>query len=385
MHGLLNLPWWGYIIVALVLTHVTTMGVTLYLHRCQAHRGLELHPVVSHFFRFWLWLTTGMNTKAWTAIHRKHHAKCETEEDPHSPVILGLGTVMMYGAELYRKESQNQETMDRYGQGTPEDWIENHVYTPYSRHCVFLMLGINLLLFGVPGLAIWAFQMFWIPFTAAGIINGVGHALGYRNFECGDAARNVSPWGIFLCGEELHNNHHTFGTSAKFSVKWWEFDIGWMYITILSALGLAKAKRVAPKLHVAEEKAGVDLDTVKAIVTNRFQVLAQYASDVIKPVLKQQNPSDIDPQARKSLLRDKNLIDENGQQSLQKLLANNPTIQQVYQFREQLQAIWSKTTATQKELLESLQDWCARAENTEIAALESFARSLRRFTLPRAS
>lgn len=383
-YGLIDLPWWGYLIVAFVMTHVTTMGVTLYLHRCQAHRGLELHPVVSHFFRLWLWLSTGMNTKAWTAIHRKHHAKCETEEDPHSPVILGLNNVLWFGAELYRKEAKNQETLDRYGQGTPEDWMENHIYTPYTSKGVFVMLAINILLFGIPGVAIWAFQMFWIPFTAAGVINGIGHALGYRNFECSDASRNIFPWAIILCGEELHNNHHTYGTSAKFSVKPWEFDIGWMYISILSAFGLAKAKRLAPKLHVVKEKVGIDIDTLKAVISNRFQVSAQYARDVIKPVLRQQEDvTNIDSNVRKSLLRDKNLIDEHSWQSMQKLLADNASLQVVYQFREQLHAIWAKTTATQKELLDALQDWCNRAESAGIDALANFARGIKHYSSPK--
>lgn len=380
-YGLVDLPWWGYLVVALVLTHITTMAVTLYLHRCQAHRGLELHPIVSHFFRFWLWLTTGMKTKEWTAVHRKHHARCETEDDPHSPVIQGLNNILWFGAEFYSIETNNPETIERYGQGTPDDWIERHIYTPRSRVGISLMLVINIVLFGVPGVAIWACQMAWIPFTAAGIVNGIGHAIGYRNFECPDAARNILPWGVLLCGEELHNNHHTFGTSAKFSIKWWEFDIGWMYITALSAVGLAKAKRLAPKLQMVE-KPVVDIDTVKAIITNRFQVLAKYASDVIKPVLREQKQvADIDAAASKSLLRDKNLIDASGYQSLQNLLAKNPSLQVVYQFREQLQAIWAKTTATQKELLDALQDWCIRAESAGIESLANFARSLPRYSL----
>ena len=382
-YGLLDLPWWGYIVVALVFTHVTTMGVTLFLHRCQAHRGLELHPVASHFFRLWLWLSTGMRTKSWTAIHRKHHARCETDEDPHSPMVLGLNKVLWFGAELYRKEANNQETLERYGQGTPEDWIERVIYTPYSSKGIYVMLALNLLIFGVPGLAIWAFQMFWIPFTAAGIINGIGHAWGYRNFECADASRNISPIAILLCGEELHNNHHTYGTSAKFSVKWWEFDIGWMYITILSSLGLAKAKRIAPKAHVDHNKSTVDIETVKAIITNRFEVLAQYSKEVMKPVWREQTQHlDVGAPAHKALFRDKMIVDESSQQSLQLLLEKNPTLKLVYQFREQLQAIWARGTASQKELLDSLQDWCQRAENAGITSLANFSRTLRRYTLP---
>jgi stearoyl-CoA desaturase (delta-9 desaturase) len=385
-YGLIDLPWWGYIAVALIFTHVTTTAVTLYLHRYSAHRGLELSPVVSHFFRLWLWLSTGMHTKSWTAIHRKHHSRCETDEDPHSPKALGLKTVFWYGAELYRKESKNQETLERYGQGTPDDWMERKIYTPLTKYGVFTMMAINIVLFGVPGITLWAFQMFWIPFTAAGIVNGIGHAFGYRNFECADASRNVSPIGIFLCGEELHNNHHTFGTSAKFSVKWWEFDIGWMYITILSAFGLAKAKRVAPKVHIVNEKAAIDIDTVKAVITNRFEVLAEYARDVIKPVLREHKQAlgADDSLVRRSILRDKIIVDESSLQSLQKVLEAHPTLAVVYNFREQLQAIWARSTASQKELLEALQEWCRQAESTGIAALAEFARSIKKYSLPQA-
>lgn len=383
-YGLTDLPWWGYVIVALAFTHVTTMGVTLYLHRCQAHRGLELHPIVSHILRLWLWMTTGMKTKAWTAIHRKHHARCETPDDPHSPAVLGLNKVLWFGAELYRKEAGNQETLDRYGEGTPDDWIERNIYSPHSARGIYLMLALNILLFGIPGVAIWAFQLFWIPFTAAGVINGIGHAMGYRNFECADASRNIFPWAIILCGEELHNNHHTFGTSSKFSVKWWEFDIGWMYITLLSYVGLAKAKRVAPKLHVQHTKSTIDLDTLKAVITNRFQVMAHYAQDVIKPSLKEDKMGQ-DRHLRRSFLRDKFLVDAESQQKLEKALSQSPTMEQIYQFREQLQAIWARTTATQKELLDALEDWCVRAEGTGITALANFARSLKTYSLPQSA
>lgn len=382
-YGLFNLPWWGYMIVAFACVHLTTLAVTLYLHRCQAHRGLELHPAVALFFRTWLWLSTGMSTKAWTAIHRKHHAHCETVEDPHSPKILGLNTLLWYGAELYRKEAINQETLARFGQGTPDDWFERHIFAPHGRNGVILMVILNAILFGVPGIAIWAFQMFWIPFTAAGVINGIGHAIGYRNFECADASRNILPIGIILCGEELHNNHHTFGTSAKFSVKWWEFDIGWAYITLLSKLGLAKVKRVAPKVHVAKEKSAIDLDTLKAVITNRFEVLAQYAHDVIKPILREQKHAlgAEDARVRRSFLHDKSIVDPASLQSLEKVLATNPTLQMIYLYREKLQAIWARGTASQKELLEALQEWCHQAENTGIAALANFSRNLKQYTL----
>src|SRR5512143_1921490 len=239
--GVFDLPWWGYVVVALALTHVTIAGVTIFLHRCQAHRALDLHPIPSHFFRFWLWLTTGMITKEWAAIHRKHHAKCETPEDPHSPQVLGINRVLWGGVLLYRNESKNRETMERYGHGTPDDWLEHKLYTPYNFAGVALMALIDVALFGlVPGLAIFAVQMVWIPFWAAGVINGIGHYWGYRNFGCADASTNIVPWGILIGGEELHNNHHAYATSAKLSNKWYEFDIGWMYIRILESLRLAQ-------------------------------------------------------------------------------------------------------------------------------------------------
>ena len=277
-HGLMPLPWWGYIVVALALTHVTIAAVTIYLHRHSAHRALDLHPVVSHFFRFWLWLTTGMVTKEWTAIHRKHHAKVETPEDPHSPQTRGIRTVLFRGAELYREEAKNQETLDKYGKGTPDDWMERNVYTRYSWEGVGLMLMINLMLFGPLGATIWAVQMAWIPITAAGIVNGIGHYWGYRNFASADASTNIVPWGIIIGGEELHNNHHAYGSSAKLSSRWYEFDLGWTYIRILATLRLATVRKVAPKLRVARTtKPAPDLATLHAVINHRYHVATAYA------------------------------------------------------------------------------------------------------------
>ena len=267
--GLTGASWWQAILVALVLTHITIASVTIYLHRDSAHRALDLHPIASHFFRFWLWMTTGMVTKEWTAIHRKHHAKCEREGDPHSPVIFGIKKVFWEGAELYRAESRNQETLERFGHNTPTDWIERNVYTRYSKLGVSLMLIIDVALFGALGLTVWAIQMAWIPVTAAGIINGFGHYWGYRNFEAQDASTNVSPWGILIGGEELHNNHHTYPTSAKLSVKPYEFDIGWMYITILKSVGLATVKKTPPKLAYGDVRPVADEKTLEAIIANR--------------------------------------------------------------------------------------------------------------------
>jgi stearoyl-CoA desaturase (delta-9 desaturase) len=379
-YGLLNLPWWGYIVYTVVALHLANISITLFLHRSMAHRALDLHPIVSHICRCILWMSTGMVTKEWTAIHRKHHARCEVEDDPHSPQILGLTTVLLYGSELYRREARNAETLERYGQGTPDDWVERNVYTGRSRTGIVLMLLINLVLLGIPGIAVWCIQMLWSPVAAAGVVNGIGHFWGYRNFECPDAATNVSPIGIILCGEELHNNHHTFGTSAKFSVKPWEFDIGWMYIKLLSYVGLAKPKRIPPQLIYHAEKNAIDLDTVKALFSNRFQVMSSYAKDVIIPVVKQARASGAEylcARTKRFLIREDSLLRSEEEKYVQKAVSANQEIKTVYEYKKRLQAIWNQTTATQKELLEALQQWCADAEATGNKALKSFVDKLR--------
>lgn len=389
-YGLLNLSWWGYIVATLILTHITIASVTIYLHRHQAHRGLDLHPIASHFFRFWLWLTTGMITKVWTAIHRKHHAKCETPDDPHSPQVMGLATVVWKGAELYKKEAADRETLARYGQGTPEDWLEQKVYTPYSAKGLLLMLALDLLLFGVPGLTIWALQMAWIPFFAAGVVNGIGHYWGYRNFECSDAATNILPWGIIIGGEELHNNHHTYPTSAKMSIKKWEFDIGWLYIRTLSFLGLAKVKRVAPTPEIVPGKKYIDADTLKAIIANRIQISTTYSKNVILPLFKQEKDKlcagdqGTWKRVKRSLIRETSLIDDSARQTLEQFLENNRAIKVVYNFRVQLQSIWDRTAANQKELLDALQEWCQQAEATGNQKLQDFVAYLKGYTIRRA-
>jgi stearoyl-CoA desaturase (delta-9 desaturase) len=385
LYGLLNLSVWGYIGATLLLTHITIVSVTVFLHRHQAHRALDLHPSVAHFFRFWLWLTTGMETKAWAAIHRKHHARCETVEDPHSPQILGIQKVLWEGAELYRSEKLNQQTLERYGYGTPDDWIERNLYTRHSGKGIFVMLGLDLILFGIPGLTIWAVQMMWIPFFAAGVINGIGHYFGYRNFESTDAARNIFPWGILIGGEELHNNHHAFGTSAKMSVKWWEFDLGWAYIRLLSFLRLAKVKKLPPKLTIISDKKIVDLDTVKAILTNRFHVMSHYTKEVILPVFKEAKKQGYGQgikefrKAKQLLKRPDKLIEAPDKQSLSAFLADKEHLNEVYQYRQKLQSIWSKTTATQKELIDALHDWCKHAEDSGVETLRRFVTKLRTY------
>lgn len=385
LYGYLDLPWWGYVIYALVCTHITIAAVTIFLHRCQAHRALELHPAVSHFFRLWLWLTTGMKTKAWAAIHRKHHAACETEDDPHSPQILGLSQVLFEGAELYKAEAKNEETLERYGKGTPDDWLERNVYTPHSGKGFFITLAVNLFLLGIPGITVWAIQMAWIPFFAAGVINGIGHYWGYRNFECPDAATNIVPWGILIGGEELHNNHHTYPTSAKLSVKWWEFDIGWLYISTLSALGLAKVKRLPPKEKIVPGKATADADTLTAVINNRFQLLADYSKRVILPIFKQEKDKADNnvclSHIKSTLIRDDSLVDDSERQDLAVFLTQTPQLQVVYQFRRKFQDIWARTTASQKELVDALQDWCKQAEATGIKCLQDFVRYLQSYTV----
>ena len=390
LEGFISLPWWGYIVVALSLTHVTIAAVTIFLHRHQAHRALDLHPVISHFFRFWLWLTTGMVTKEWAAIHRKHHAKVETPDDPHSPQQFGIRTVMWQGTELYRREARNLETLDRYGHGTPDDWIERHVYTGRSRQGIVLMFVINLALFGPIGITIWAVQMAWIPIFAAGIINGIGHYWGYRNFEVTDASTNIVPWGILIGGEELHNNHHTFGSSAKLSSKWWEFDIGWMYIRILEIFGLARVKKIPPGLACDTAKQHIDIDTVKAVITARFLVMSQFAREVMKHVhreeMKKADRADRESwallkRARRLMVRETAQLDEASRRWLHDALAHNVTLGTVYTMKQKLQDIWQRSATTQEHLMQALQEWCREAEATGIEALRQFSQKMRTYTL----
>ncbi|AOK53607.1 acyl-CoA desaturase [Burkholderia stagnalis] len=387
-HGLLRFSWWQIVLFALAVTHVTIIGVTVYLHRCQAHRALELHPIASHFFRLWLWMTTGMLTGQWAAIHRKHHAKCETEEDPHSPQTRGIWKVFLEGAELYRAEAKNEETMRKFGHGTPNDWIERNIYSKYPILGVSLMMVIDIALFGVVGLTVWAVQMVWIPFWAAGVVNGFGHFWGYRNFNSADASTNLFPWGIVIGGEELHNNHHTFATSAKLSNKWYEFDIGWMYIRIMSAFGLAKVKKVAPTPRLNKPKTVLDQETLQAVLSNRYEVMARYGKAVKRAYrqelarLKELGSSDkyqLMRGARKWFHKDEDGLDEQKKKLLPEIFANSQKLQTYFQLRQELAAIWDRSTASREQLLAQLQDWCHRAEQSGIKALQEFATRLRRY------
>lgn len=385
--GVVAMPWWGYVVVTLIFTHITIASITIYLHRHSAHRALELHAIPSHFFRFWLWLTTGMVTKEWTAIHRKHHAKCETVDDPHSPVIYGIKKVLAEGSELYRAEAKNQETLKRYGYGTPDDWVERNIYSKHSAKGVALMLIINVILFGPIGITIWAVQMIWAPIFAAGIINGAGHYWGYRNFQAEDASTNIVPWGILIGGEELHNNHHAYATSARLSNKWYEFDIGWLYIRILETMGLAKVKKVAPKLRIDTAKTQCDSDTLQAVISHRYEVLAKYSKSLKETLAKEvvhlkeaTTQYGIDQSTLKRwVLADSRTLQEHEREKLSQVLSNAQTLDKVYTMREELAEIWQRSTATTEELVKKLEDWCRRAEESGIEVLRVFSQRLRSY------
>ena len=383
-HGLLAASWWQIVLYALITTHITIASVTIYLHRHQAHRAMDLHALPSHFFRLWLWLGTGQVTKEWVSIHRKHHAKCETLEDPHSPQAHGIEKVFWQGAELYRAESRNKETMTKYGHGTPNDWVERNLYTRYSWQGVGLMMIINLALFGAAGLAVWAVQMVWIPITAAGIINGIGHYWGYRNFESPDASTNISPWGIMIGGEELHNNHHTYPTSAKFSVKPYEFDIGWVYIRALEKVGLAKVKKVPPKMQLGAIAPVADEKTLEALIAHRYEVMAGYANALRNAgraeiaALKSRNAdASLLRKANRWLHRDDDKVPTAAKPQLAQARAEHPVLDKMLVMREELRQMWLTTSASREQLTADLQAWCRRAEESGIAALHEFSMKLR--------
>ena len=385
LNGLIQLPLWGYVVLTLALTHITIVSVTVFLHRHQAHRALELHPILSHFFRFWLWLTTGMITLEWVAIHRKHHAKCETEEDPHSPQTRGLSEVLWRGAELYRKESEKPETMEQYGRGTPDDWLERNLYQRYNYLGISLLLIVLFILFGPLGVTIWAMQMIWIPFWAAGVINGIGHYWGYRNFEIPNTATNILPWGVLIGGEELHNNHHAFASSAKFSVRWWEFDIGWFYIRLLSLLGLARVTKQAPRRNLAAERPQIDLEVVKALTVNRLQLMSDYSSRVLRPVFREEMHHverrwrRLYRKAQRLARREAVLLSDADRKRLSEVLEQSGALSTVYQFKLRLHEIWEQKAATHGARLEALRQWCAQAEASNIETLREFVHMIRRY------
>ena len=382
--GVWDLQWWQIVVFTLAVTHVTMISVTVFLHRHQAHRALDLHPIASHFFRFWLWLTTGQVTKEWASIHRKHHAKCEQADDPHSPHVYGIKTVLLQGAELYRAESRNKETMARYGHGTPNDWIERNLYTRFSWQGVGLMLILDLALFGAAGLSVWAVQMAWTPIMAAGIINGAAHFWGYRNFEAPDASTNISPWGILIAGEELHNNHHTYPTSAKLSVKPYEFDIGWMYISLMQMAGLAKVKKTPPKAAYGDIRPVADEKTLEALIANRYEIMATYAKgvrqaarDELGAMKARSADAAVIKAARHWMHRDVEKVPASAASELAKARAVSPMLDKMVTMREELRQMWLNTTVSREQLTADLQAWCHRAEESGIAALREFSLKLR--------
>lgn len=384
--GFFDLPWWGLGLVVLGLTHITIAAVTIFLHRHQAHRALDLGPLPSHFFRLWLWLTTGMVTKQWAAVHRKHHARCETAEDPHSPQEFGLPRVLFGGVLLYSKEARNEETLAQYGRGTPDDWIERHLYSRLPLVGIVSMLVIDVVLFGiVPGFIVWSVQMLWIPFWAAGVINGVGHFVGYRNFACEDASRNIFPLGILIGGEELHNNHHAFATSAKLSNKWYEFDIGWTYIRVLEALRMARVKKVAPKRRFAQARSVVDEHTLQAIITHRYDVLAKYFKSLRHIAAEEVEHLKLDAREGKAIKHLLNLgnddLCEQKRAQLSAVLNRSERLSKAHAMRGELEALWARSSESRENLVRRLQQWMQEAEQSGIRQLEEFSLRLRRYAV----
>ncbi len=382
--GLWDFSWWQIVLYMIVTTHITIASVTIFLHRHQAHRALDLHSLPSHLFRFWLWIGTGQVTKEWVAVHRKHHAKCETNEDPHSPQTRGIRKVFWQGAELYREETAKPETMERYGHNTPDDWLERNLYARFSWQGVGLMMILNLALFGFAGLAVWAVQMAWIPVTAAGVINGIGHYWGYRNFESPDASKNVVPWGFIIGGEELHNNHHTYPTSARFSVKPYEFDIGWLYISGLQFLGLATVKKTPPKLQFGDIKPVADEKTLEALIAHRYEVMAGYAQEVrracqseISALAARKADLSVLAVAKRWLHRDHDLVPATARAQLAVARSAHPVLDKMVVMREELRQFWLSRSHTREQLAADLQSWCWRAEESGIAALRDFSLRLR--------
>jgi len=385
--GLLGLSTLGYVLASLLMVQLTVFAVTLYLHRDAAHRAVDLHPAIRHFCRLWLWLTTGISTREWVAIHRKHHARCETPDDPHSPQVEGLRTVLLEGAELYQAEARNRETLAKYGRGTPDDWLERNLYSGHTFLGIALMVVSFLLLFGVPGIILIAVQLVSQPLLAAGIINGVGHYAGYRNFESPDASRNVTPWALLLGGEELHNNHHAFPSSARFSIRPWEVDIGWAALRVLSVLGLARVRRTAPRPARLPAVQQSDLETVRAVVVARMHVMRDYTRRVMLPTLRLELAAlraripERAGRLKRLLVRESALLDSGARERLDEVLASSQSLATVHEFRERLKAIWSGAATSNEHLVIQFREWCAQAEASGIRALQDFAASLRGYAL----
>ena len=386
--GVAGLGWWGMLVVLLVFTQLTIFSVTLYLHRSQAHRGVDFHPALNHFFRFWTWLTTSMITREWVAIHRKHHARVETEQDPHSPQTRGIGKVLREGAELYREARNDRASIEQYGKGAPDDWIERHLYTPHANLGPVVLAVVNLVLFGLPGIALWAIQMAWIPFWAAGVVNGLGHWWGYRNFESADTSTNLTPWGVWIGGEELHNNHHAFPSSARFSMRRWEFDIGWAAIKGLEKVGLAKVLRVAPSLDIRPNITAPDTETLRALLSHRFQAMTDYQRNVLKPALREEAAAAgarlrelLPRRMRKGLVDDGRWLKPDAREQLHAWVSQRPRIQALVEHRARLSALLEARSHDAAERLRQLQAWCQEAEASGIRALQDYSARLKGYAL----
>ena len=387
LYGLCPLSFWGYVLVTVVFVQITMMAVTLYLHRDAAHRAVDLHPALRHFFRFWIWYSSGMVTREWVAVHRKHHAFSDLSGDPHSPVILGLKKILLEGAEVYRESTRDAAVIEQYGRGTPDDWMERHVYSSHRNLGITTLVLVDLLLFGVPGIIILSVQLIAMPLFAAGVINGVGHAIGYRTFECDNAAHNVLPWGLLVGGEELHNNHHAFPSSARFSMRRGEIDIGWVVLRLLSAAGLARVRKVAPRALMDAPRAVVDLDTVRTLITARMDVLRNYARTVTLPVLKLEiarGAGSLGVQVRRLLVRHPSLLDDTSKARLQQVLAEHAALRTVYDFRDRLSVLWSGSIGNNERLIAHLRQWIAEAEASGVDRLQAFAQSLKGYRLANA-
>ena len=384
-HGLTGAGLGAIAIYLLVVTQLTILAVTLYLHRSQAHRGVDFHPAIAHFFRFWSWLTTSMVTKQWVAIHRKHHARCETEEDPHSPMVYGIRKVFWQGVELYRTASRDSVSIEKYGRGTPDDWVERHLYSRYPELGPTLMALISIALFGVGGMAVWAVQMAWIPFWAAGVVNGLGHWWGYRNFESSDTSTNLTPWGLWIGGEELHNNHHAFPSSAKFALRKFEFDLGWAVIRGLERLHLARVLRVAPSLDQRPNVNLPDTETLKALLTHRFHAMTDYYRAVILPTLREEaahagdNIKAVPARLRRALADGGRWLDGEGRERLAALIEKRPTLQTVCEFRARLVALMEQRGP--ESALSGLQQWVREAEQSGIRVLQAYAARLKGYAV----
>ncbi|HWZ63529.1 MAG TPA: fatty acid desaturase [Steroidobacteraceae bacterium] len=383
LYGAIRLPWWGYAALTFAMVQLMFLGVSLYLHRDQSHGGLVLHPVLRHLFRFWLWFCSGTVTREWVAVHRRHHAFTDRSGDPHSPVVFGLRRVLLQGYELYIAAARDRKILANYGRGTPDDWLERNLYSRFPKVGITLFAALQLIAFGVPAITMLAVQLGAQPFFGGGVINGLGHRVGYRSFELPTAATNIVPWGMLIAGEELHNNHHAFPSSPRFSVQRWEIDMGWLCICMLRALGLARVSSLAPRPNIVRTRDVMDADTVRALFTNRMHVLRDYRRCVIRPVFRELAKHDsarvLTRSSPQLLVRHPKLLDEWGRQQLRELLDRYEILRTVIEFRDRLQQIWDETSASHGRALEQLRELCAQAEGSSVLALRKFALRLRAY------